>query len=151
MRLVLLLGEANKVLDRARYEGLFDAVLVSNLAGSQADAFLNKVVQPSDSAHAVVTVETAKYALDFKPEHKTEFVRRVYEAGREAGWQLSGAAPVEGQAEPHLHFVCCGDSGDEWLPIPEMEAPVQVQEQEKAEGEGSEGADEREHRIFKCE
>merc|ERR1711968_315408 len=130
---MLLLGDANKVLERSRYEGLFDAVFVSNHAATKASAWLNKIVRQEGSGHAIVIAESAKYALDFKPEHKTEFLRRVYEAAREANWLIEGAHPVDGQAESHLCFVCC-DKGDaeHWHEVPQLPSPVvddQVDEQ----------------------
>lgn len=136
LRLTLLLGEASKVCDRSRYHGLFDAVFVSALAASQASTWMNKIVrcpmEGEGEARPVVVVETAMYALDFKPEHKTEYVRRVYEAAREAGWKVQGEAPVEGQAQPRLQFVCTGEGVD----IPEMEVPAGVaQSQAAATGE----------------
>merc|ERR1711924_416705 len=88
MRVSLLLGEMPKVLDRARYHGLFDAVMVSSLTASHACDGLNKLLK-QEGGHPTVTVETAKFALDFKADQKTEFVRRIYEGARAAGWQYN--------------------------------------------------------------
>jgi len=129
LRIVLLLGDANKVLERSRYDGLFDAVLVSNLAAMKASTWLNKVVRHSDlGGHAIVRVETARYALDFKPEHKTEFVRRCYEAAREAEWLVEGTPVLDGTTNSYLTFVCSNTTSEErsenWHDIPVMASPV---------------------------
>lgn len=68
-------------------------------------------------------------------------MRRTYEAGREAGWMLHSDAPVEGQAAPHLSFVCNGEaSPGNWVTIPEMPAPVVANNQtEDKKSEAPEG------------
>jgi len=140
IRMTLLLGEAKGVLDRARYEGLFDAVLVSNVAASQAATWINKILC-RDGLVPTVVFETAKHALDFKPDSKTEFVRRCYEAAREAGWMLDGAAPTTGEAAGHLRFVACGENHTEkCLAIPELPALV-VNDKSKAAEKAAEKAE----------
>lgn len=121
LRMVLLLGEGQQVLSRSRYDGLFDAIFVSNLTASNMTNWLSKSLNRDSEGHPVVVVETAKYALDLSKDQKTEFIRRLYVAGTEAAWQLHEAAPRDGQAEPHLHFVCCGEEGaEEYLAVPEL-------------------------------
>lgn len=119
-----------KVLDRARYNGLFDSVVVSNLAAQQADETLNQSLR----CGATVTVETAKFVLDFNKTHKTEFMRRVYDGAKRANWFIQGTEPsTSGLETDLLTFACFGDGEikGEWSAIPEMEIPENVLQHEE--------------------
>jgi len=130
--LTLVLGNT-KVLDRARYHGLFDAAVVSNLAAGQATETLNKLLHTAPGVGACVTLETAKFVLDFRNDHKTEFLRRLYVEASKAGWLVRGAPPTEGQAQNHVCFAYSGDGGlnGEWNPVPELEVPEKLKQAEE--------------------
>jgi len=105
MKLVLLLG-SNKVLGRARYQGLFDAVVVSNLCAGQATEEINPLLRTEQGVGAIVTVETAKFVLDFHKDQKTEFLRRVYAGAEKATWVVRKEnAPTDGQGTGSVDFL----------------------------------------------
>jgi len=134
VRMVMLLGESQKTLDRKKFEALFDGVIISSLAASNASSeWMNRMLSRKDTNVPVVVMETAKFALDFKPDQKTEFVRRCYLAGKEAGWLAEGAVPVVGEAEAQLRFVACGEDGQEhWKALPDMPVPEGMEDDKAA-------------------
>jgi len=72
-------------------------------------------------------VETAKYVLDFRKEHKTEFLRRLYDGAKEAGWMTQGEPPMQGEKLSQLVFVHANEG---FSPIPELPKPELVAEKE---------------------
>jgi len=145
LKMVLLLGDAPKLLNRNRYEGLFDAAIVSNLAAGQATEWMNKTLNRGEDMSKVptVTIETAKFALDFKPDQKTEFVRRCYKSATEAGWLVDISVndnkvvpPVSGEMESQMRFVYAGEDGlEHWNAIPELPVPEGYEEEKKPNAE----------------
>eukprot|EP00658_Telonema_sp_P-2_P081128 TRINITY_DN8236_c0_g1_i3.p1 TRINITY_DN8236_c0_g1~~TRINITY_DN8236_c0_g1_i3.p1 ORF type:complete len:385 (-),score=105.53 TRINITY_DN8236_c0_g1_i3:141-1295(-) len=146
MKLVLLLGEPEALLRRQRYLERFDAALVANASSSADWSTLVGTLGP----RGYLVVETAKFVLDLRKEHKTEFLRRVYESARESSMQLlpmsekahqGKGAPQTGEAVAHVMFVkptdpevpCAGT-----IEIPVLDKPDELEQQEPSDAEAAE-------------
>jgi len=147
-KLVMMLGEPPLLLRRQRYSELFDTVYVAATSGTEDLSTVVATLAPLGG----FIIETAKYVLDFRKEYKTEFLRRLYEATREAGLQLlpmmekayqGKGAPQDGEAATHLKFIkpeSVDVAAEGTIAIPELEVPEKLKKEpeEPAKPEASE-------------
>eukprot|EP00656_Telonema_subtile_P010207 TRINITY_DN1488_c0_g1_i3.p1 TRINITY_DN1488_c0_g1~~TRINITY_DN1488_c0_g1_i3.p1 ORF type:complete len:587 (+),score=143.20 TRINITY_DN1488_c0_g1_i3:88-1848(+) len=138
-KLVLMLGEPQQLLRRQKYLELFDSVFIANTSAGEDWSTVVSTIAPQ----GYLAIESAKFVLDFRKDHKTEFLRRLYESGRESGLQLlpmthkkhqgKGAARC-GEETAMVSFLkpdCVDVPGEGTIAIPELEVPENLKQDDK--------------------
>jgi len=149
-KVMLMLGEPQLLLRRQKYAELFDAMYCANASAGDDLTVTVGALAPGGS----LTLETAKYVLDLRREHKTEFLRRIYVSAQatealelrpfgEKSYQGKGAA-LTGEQAAHVTLVKAGGERGGTIGFPEIEAMEGAKAQEQPEPEQPAAAEDEE-------